>query len=110
MEAIRVLLGILDQRLVENVSLKETLTPLLSVLTAVSRQNRIIRKYLREEVLPPLGYVGTEKPEDSKTTRGRLIRHLTSAVHDLKVVIYIYCIIALILPFNYRIGQYVNCH
>lgn len=83
-EAIRVLLGILDQRLIENVSLKETLTPLLSVLTAVSRQNRIIRKYLREEVLPPLGYVGMEKPEDSKTTRGRLIQHLTSAVHDLK--------------------------
>lgn len=84
-EAVHVLLGILDQRLVENVNLKETLSPLLSVLTTVSRHNRIVRKYLRQEVLPSLGYVGMEKPEEMNNIRGRLVRHLTSAVHELKV-------------------------
>ncbi|CAB3977166.1 synembryn-A-like [Paramuricea clavata] len=83
-EAVHALLGILDQRLIDNVNLKETLSPLLSVLTTVSRHNRIVRKYLRQEVLPSLGYVGTVKPEEMDNIRGRLVRHLTSAVHELK--------------------------
>ncbi|XP_028410018.1 synembryn-A-like [Dendronephthya gigantea] len=83
-EAIHKLLVILDQRLVDNLNLKETLSPLLSVLTTVARHNRIIRKYLRQEVLPSLGYVGMEKPEKLDTIRGRLVRHLTSAVHEVK--------------------------
>lgn len=82
------LLGILDQRLIENVNVKENLSPLLSVLAIVSRHNRVVRKYLRQEVLPSLGYVGTEKPEETKTIRGRLVRHLTSAVHEVKVTMF----------------------
>lgn len=84
-EAICVLLQILDQRLIENKNLKEYVTPLLSVMTTVSKHNRIIRKYLRQQVLPSLGHVGKEKPEDIENIRGRLARLLTSAIPEIKV-------------------------
>jgi hypothetical protein len=63
----------------------EMLAPILSVMVQTSRYERVIRKYLRYKVLPPLKDVMT-RPEQSETLRGRLCKLLTmpsATVKDL---------------------------
>lgn len=88
MEAIVALMEFLEIRLdkVEEKqirSLKESLTPILSCFCESSRNNRVIRKFLRSKILPPLRDV-VHRPEEGCTMRNKLCRLMTSPVTDVK--------------------------
>ena len=80
------MLKILDDRLKSsNKPLQENVVPVLSAFCQLARGDRIIRKYLRGEVLPPLGRVGTTRPEEGNLIRNGLVRLMTSPLEDIKV-------------------------
>ena len=80
------MLTILDGRLkVASQPPQEEIVPFLSAFCQMARGNRVIRKYLRQEVLPPLGRVGTTRPEEGNLIRNGLVRLMTSPVGDIKV-------------------------
>lgn len=84
MEAIAALLQFLDKRLDKpQKSLKEALSPILTCLCECAQANRVIRKFLRTRVLPPLRDV-YNRPEQGDTLRNKLCRLLTSPVTDVK--------------------------
>ena len=86
MLAIQAMLKLLDDRLKSTGQpLQEKVVPLLSALCQLARGDRIIRKYLRTEVLPPLGHVGTTRPEEGHLIRNELVRLMTSPLEDIKV-------------------------
>lgn len=86
MLAIQTMLKLLDDRLKSTGRpLQEKVVPLLSALCQLARGDRIIRKYLRREVLPPLGHVGTTRPEEGHLIRNELVRLMTSPLEDIKV-------------------------
>jgi len=69
-------------------SLKEDITPVLSVLCSLSRSHRAIRKYFRSEVLPPLKAADVaHKPEVGDSYRAQLVRLLTSNSGDVAILI-----------------------
>lgn len=62
-------------------SLKEDITPCLSVLWNISRTSRPARKYLKSIILPPLtAEVVKSKPEAANTLKGRLVSLMTNSV------------------------------
>lgn len=88
MLAIQTMLKILDDRLKATVTtrpLQENVVPVVSAFCQMARGDRIIRKYLRMEVLPPLGHVGTTRPEEGNLIRNGLVRLMTSPLEDIKV-------------------------
>lgn len=86
MLAIQTMLKLLDDRLKSTGRpLQEKVVPLLSALCQLARGDRIIRRYLRREVLPPLGHVGTTRPEEGHLIRNELVRLMTSPLEDIKV-------------------------
>lgn len=86
MLAIRAMLTILDDRLkATNQPLQEHVVPVVSAFCQMARGDRVIRKYLRQEVLPPLGRVGTTRPEEGHLIRNELVRLMTSPLEDIKV-------------------------
>lgn len=64
----------------------ESLAPILTCLSEISRSNRIIRKYLRLQVLPPLKDV-MNRPEEGKTLRNRLVKLMTNPNTDVKELV-----------------------
>lgn len=85
MLAIQTMLQILDDRLKATAQpLQENIIPVLSAFCQMARGNRVIRKYLRMEVLPPLGHVGTTRPEEGNLIRNGLVRLMRSAIEDIK--------------------------
>ena len=86
MLAIQTVLKILDDRLqATSQPLQENVVPIVSAFCQMARGDRIIRKYLRMEVLPPLGHVGTTRPEEGNLIRNGLVRLMTSPLEDIKV-------------------------
>ena len=86
MLAIRAMLTVLDDRLkVTSRPLQENVVPIVSAFCQMARGDRVIRKYLRQEVLPPLGRVGTTRPEEGHLIRNQLVRLMTSPMEDIKV-------------------------
>ncbi|XP_030053863.1 synembryn-A isoform X2 [Microcaecilia unicolor] len=83
MDTAQVLLHFLDQRLDRGTKLRETLTPVLNLLTESSRVHREIRKFLRQKVLPPLRDV-KNRPEVGNTLRNKLVRLMTHVDMDVK--------------------------
>lgn len=82
MQAIALLLRFLDYQLDGSSkhggqSLKESLSPILTVLKKGSLYHRHMRKFLRQLVLPPLTDVMT-RPEEGNKIRNKLCRLLTS--------------------------------
>ncbi|XP_070568452.1 chaperone Ric-8A-like isoform X1 [Ptychodera flava] len=63
--------------------LVESLSPVLSALHTVCKYNRIIRKYLRSEILPPLRDAST-LPEEGETIRNKLVRLMTNPSTEIK--------------------------
>ena len=64
--------------------LRESLTPVLTIMIKLARQHRSIRKYLRNAILPPLDRNDLDcRPEDSNSPRGRLCKLLTSPLDDV---------------------------
>ncbi|XP_075742498.1 ric8 guanine nucleotide exchange factor A isoform X5 [Rhipicephalus microplus] len=80
----------LDKFHVEEVETKPNfyrqLTPVLLCLAECGRGHRILRRYLRARVLPPLKDVMT-RPESGSTLRNRLVRLMTVPCTDTKQLV-----------------------
>nr|XP_036858344.1 synembryn-A isoform X2 [Manis javanica] len=85
MDVIRVLLSFLEKRLQQTHRLKESVAPVLSVLTECARMHRPARKFLKAQVLPPLRDVRT-RPEVGELLRNKLVRLMTHLDTDVKRV------------------------
>ncbi|XP_039732883.1 chaperone Ric-8A isoform X2 [Pteropus medius] len=85
MDVIRVLLSFLERRLNQTHRLKESVAPVLSVLTECARLHRPARKFLKAQVLPPLRDVKT-RPEVGEQLRNKLVRLMTHLDTDVKRV------------------------
>uniref|UniRef100_A0A673T5J5 Synembryn n=1 Tax=Suricata suricatta TaxID=37032 RepID=A0A673T5J5_SURSU len=85
MDVIRVLLSFLEKRLHQTHRLKESVAPVLSVLTECARVHRPARKFLKAQVLPPLRDVRT-RPEVGDLLRNKLVRLMTHLDTDVKRV------------------------
>ncbi|XP_069328000.1 synembryn-A isoform X2 [Eulemur rufifrons] len=91
MDVIRALLGFLEKRLHQTHRLKESVAPVLSVLTECARRHRPARKFLKAQgqlppqVLPPLRDVKT-RPEVGELLRNKLVRLMTHLDTDVKRV------------------------
>lgn len=88
MEAVAILLSFLEKRLEQKsmISQKESLSPILSCLGECARSNRIIRKWLKGKILPPLKDV-MKKPEEGDSLRNRLVRLMTCVCTDVKELV-----------------------
>ncbi|XP_007947503.1 synembryn-A [Orycteropus afer afer] len=85
MDVIHALLGFLERRLDQTPRLKESVAPVLSLLTECARAHRPARKFLKAQVLPPLRDVST-RPEVGGLLRNRLVRLMTHLDTDVKRV------------------------
>ncbi|XP_034250142.1 synembryn-A [Thrips palmi] len=87
MEAVAVLLHILQNKLdgaeEETSTQTECLAPILTVLIECARNHRILRKFLRLQILPPLKDTH-RRPEEGNTIRNRLCKFLTSPYTQIK--------------------------
>ncbi|KAM8824091.1 chaperone Ric-8A isoform 2-T3 [Synchiropus picturatus] len=81
MDAVHSLLLLMERRL--GTKLKEKLTPVLNLLTESCRVHRETRRYLRQQILPPLRDVST-RPEQDCSLRGQLVRLMTHVDTDVK--------------------------
>ena len=66
--------------------LKEGLMPTLSVLLEYSSNVRIIRKFLRSRILPPLRDV-THRPEEGGELRNKLCRLMTCTITQVEFLV-----------------------
>uniref|UniRef100_A0A224YZ65 Signaling protein ric 8/synembryn regulates neurotransmitter secretion n=1 Tax=Rhipicephalus zambeziensis TaxID=60191 RepID=A0A224YZ65_9ACAR len=85
-EAVAALVAYLEHRLDEvetKPSFYRQLTPVLLCLAECGRGHRILRRYLRARVLPPLKDV-MKRPESGSTLRNRLVRLMTVPCTDTK--------------------------
>ncbi|KAM4846083.1 chaperone Ric-8A [Thomomys bottae] len=85
MDVISALLAFLEKRLHQTHRLKESVAPVLSVLTECARMHRPVRKFLKAQVLPPLRDVRT-RPEVGDLLRNKLVRLMTHLDTDVKRV------------------------
>lgn len=83
MDCVHSLLLFMEQRLEQGDKVKEKLTPILNLLTESCRAHRETRKYLRDQILPPLRDV-SQRPEEGSTVKSRLIRLMTHLDTGLK--------------------------
>ena len=68
-------------------SLRETCSPILTVLCGLSRHHRPVRKFLRSQVLPPLRDV-THRPEEGEgTARNKLCKLLTCPIDAVATLV-----------------------
>ncbi|XP_072311779.1 chaperone Ric-8A-like isoform X2 [Eucyclogobius newberryi] len=83
MDCVHKLLLFMERRLEQGEKVKEKLTPILNLLTESCRSHRETRKYLRNQILPPLRDV-SQRPEDGSTVKSRIVRLMTHLDTDLK--------------------------
>lgn len=83
MDCVHNLLLFMERRLEQGEKVKEKLTPILNLLTESCRAHRETRKYLRNQILPPLRDV-SQRPEEGSTVKSRLVRLMTHLDTDLK--------------------------
>ncbi|KFV58933.1 Synembryn-A, partial [Tyto alba] len=83
MDAVSILLDFLERRLDRGHKLKESLTPVLNLLTESARVHRQTRKFLKAKVLPPLRDV-RNRPEVGNLLRNKLVRLMTHIDTDVK--------------------------
>ncbi|XP_011690211.1 PREDICTED: synembryn-A [Wasmannia auropunctata] len=83
MSAICVLVRFLDKRLDCKTHLLENFSPILTALVRLVKSERIIRKYVRLQILPPLKDV-MNRPEEGTTLRAKLCKLLTSPITELR--------------------------
>ena len=83
MNTIQILLDFLDHNLTKtdgnkaHLSLRENVAPILKVLTVLALTHKHIRKYLRNQILPPLRDV-SQRPEVGAAVKNKLCRLLTT--------------------------------
>lgn len=89
-EAIAVILEFLEKRLTPSDkydrTVHESVAPVLICLTEMARCKRIIRKYLRARVLPPLKDVH-HRPEEGDSLRNKLVKQMTNPNTDVKELV-----------------------
>ncbi|XP_011164368.1 synembryn [Solenopsis invicta] len=83
MSAISVLLRFLDKKLECKTHLLENFSPIVTALVRLVKSERIIRKYVRLQILPPLKDV-MNRPEEGTTLRAKLCKLLTSPITELR--------------------------
>ncbi|KAF5308249.1 hypothetical protein FQR65_LT06242 [Abscondita terminalis] len=86
MSAINALIAFLESRFTNDGSIKnqqDLLSPILTVLVKGVKSSRIIRKYLRIKILPPLRDVH-QRPEEGVTLRNSLCRLLTTPLTNVR--------------------------
>ncbi|XP_033840828.1 synembryn-A [Periophthalmus magnuspinnatus] len=83
MDCVHKLLLFMERRLEQGDKFKEKLTPILNLLTESCRAHRETRKYLRNQILPPLRDV-SQRPEEGSTVKSRIVRLMTHLDTDLK--------------------------
>ncbi|XP_048377348.1 synembryn-A-like isoform X2 [Stegostoma tigrinum] len=83
MDTVEALLDFMNRRLDRGLKLRESLTPVLNLLTESSRYHRETRKFLRARVLPPLRDV-KNRPEVGEALRNKLVRLMTHVNTDVK--------------------------
>lgn len=86
MSAISVLLKFLDRRLNCKDDLIGNLTPIVTAFIRLIKAERLIRKYTRLQILPPLKDV-MHRPEEGTTLRAKLCKLLTSPLTELRDVV-----------------------
>lgn len=64
----------------------DSLAPILICLSEMARANRVIRKYLRCQILPPLNDV-LSRPEEGSTLRNKLVKLMTNPNTDVKELV-----------------------
>ncbi|KAL3189908.1 hypothetical protein MRX96_020250 [Rhipicephalus microplus] len=88
-DSVAALVAYLERRLDEvetKPNFYRQLTPVLLCLAECGRGHRILRRYLRARVLPPLKDVMT-RPESGSTLRNRLVRLMTVPCTDTKQLV-----------------------
>lgn len=89
-EAIVVLMEFLDRRLQPQQkpmkAMHESLAPILTCLSEMARANRVIRKFLKCQILPPLKDV-MNRPEEGSTLRNKLVKLMTNPNTDVKELV-----------------------
>lgn len=71
--------SILDSTNRNSGELRDSATPALKVLVCLAKSHRLLRRYLRNHILPPLRGVDLKtRPEEGNTIRNKLCRLLTS--------------------------------
>ncbi|KAK1123396.1 hypothetical protein K0M31_008106 [Melipona bicolor] len=83
MSAIYVLLKFLDRRLDNRNDLVGNLAPIVTTLIRMVKAERLIRKYTRLQILPPLRDV-MHRPEEGTTLRAKLCKLLTSPMIEVR--------------------------
>ncbi|XP_041938296.1 synembryn-A [Alosa sapidissima] len=83
MDGVHSLLLYMERKLEKGHKVKEKLTPVLNFLTEISRAHRQTRRYLRQQILPPLRDVSL-RPEHGTTLKSRLVRLMTHVDTELK--------------------------
>jgi len=69
-------------------TLKEDITPVLSVLYNMARALRPVRKYLKTTILPPLQASDLKaKPEEGNSLKSRLVSLLTNTTGDISTMV-----------------------
>lgn len=69
-------------------TLKEDITPCLSVLWNISRSLRLVRKFLKSVILPPLTARDIkDKPEEGNTLKAKLVSLLTNTNGDISTMV-----------------------
>ena len=84
MYVIHAILDILNERITLDEE-HDSLISILSALCCASRGNRVVRKYVKYEILPPLGKVTHKRPEEGHKIRNKLVKLMTSPVTDIAV-------------------------
>ncbi|XP_046431688.1 synembryn-A [Neodiprion virginianus] len=83
MRAVSTLLKFLNKRLDSETDLTENISPIATVLIRLARAQRLARKYIRLQILPPLKDV-MKRPEEGITLRAKLCKQLTNPQTDLR--------------------------
>ncbi|CAL7942373.1 unnamed protein product [Xylocopa violacea] len=83
MSAVSVLLKFLDKRLNCKADLIGNLSPIVTAFIRMVKAERLIRKYTRLRILPPLKDV-MHRPEEGNTLRAKLCKLLTSPVIKIR--------------------------
>ncbi|XP_063992256.1 synembryn isoform X2 [Diachasmimorpha longicaudata] len=85
MTAIHQLLLFLDKRLDNPLNLIENISPIVTALVNLSKSQRLIRKWTRQQVLPSLkGQDVMHRPEEDPHLRGKLCKLLTSPITEVR--------------------------
>lgn len=83
MSAICELLKFLGKELNNDKNLIESISPAVTALLKLCKSERLIRKYLRQKILPPLKDI-MQRPEEGSTLKAKLCKLLTSPIIELR--------------------------